>query len=98
MLIKDLKPNQPVDKLELHITDKQEPRDFTSKYGKAGRVCNAVGKDDSGEEVELTLWNGDIEKVAKGQKIRITNGWVKQWRGKMQVSPSHKGTLEILTS
>lgn len=98
MLIKDLKPNQPVDKLELHITDKQEARDFTSKYGKAGRVCNAVGKDDSGEEVELTLWNGDIEKVAKGQKIRITNGWVKQWRGKMQVSPSHKGTLEILTS
>jgi len=96
MLIKDLKPNQPVDKLELHITDKQEPRDFTSKYGKAGRVCNAVGKDDSGEEVELTLWNGDIEKVAKGQKIRITNGWVKQWRGKVQVSPSHKGTLEVL--
>jgi ssDNA-binding replication factor A large subunit len=98
MLIKDLKPNQAVDQLVLHITEKQEPRDFTSKYGKAGRVCNAVGKDESGEEVEVTLWNGDIEKVAKGQKIKITNGWVKQWRGKMQVSPSHKGTLEVISS
>ena len=98
MLVKDLKPNQPVDQLELQITQKEEPRDFTSKYGKAGRVCNAVGADNEGEEVEITLWNGDIEKVAKGQKIRITNGWAKQWRGKVQVSPSHKGTLEVLSS
>jgi ssDNA-binding replication factor A large subunit len=98
MLVKDLKPNQPVDQLELQITQKEEPRDFTSKYGKAGRVCNAVGTDQDGETVEITLWNGDIEKVAKGQKIRITNGWVKQWRGKVQVSPSHKGTLEIISS
>ena len=96
MLIKDLKPNQPVDQLELLLKDKAEARDFTSKYGKAGRVCNAVGQDETGETVEVTLWNDDIEKVAKGQKIRITNGWVKQWRGKVQVSPSHKGTLEVL--
>ncbi len=98
MLIKDLKPNQPVDTLELRITDKADPRDFTSKYGKPGRVCNAVGKDEKGDTVEVTLWNDDIEKVESGQNIRITNGWVKQWRGKMQVSPSHKGTLEILSN
>jgi ssDNA-binding replication factor A large subunit len=46
----------------------------------------------------VTLWNDDIEKVESGQNIRITNGWVKQWRGKMQVSPSHKGTLEVLSN
>ncbi len=98
MLVKDLKPNQPVDTLELHITEKAEARDFTSKYGKPGRVCNAVGKDQEGDTVEVTLWNDDIEKVESGQNIRITNGWVKQWRGKMQVSPSHKGNLEVLAS
>jgi len=98
MLIKDLKPNKPVDTLELAIVEKAEARDFTSKYGKAGRVCNAVGKDTAGDTVEITLWNDDIEKVPRGSKIRITNGWVKQWRGKMQVSPSHKGNLEILAA
>ena len=97
MLVKDLKPNQPVDLLELKVKEKEPARDFTSKYGKAGRVCNAVGVDEAGDPVEITLWNGDIEKVTAGQKIRITNGWVKQWRGKVQVSPSHKGTLEILS-
>lgn len=98
MFVKDLKPNQAVDLLELHITEKAEARDFTSKYGKPGRVCNAVGKDKQGDTVEVTLWNDDIEKVTSGQRIRITNGWVKQWRGKMQVSPSHKGTLEIISN
>src|SRR5258707_15707578 len=98
MPAKDPQTNQPVDQLELQITQKEEPRDFTSKYGKAGRVCNAVGTDQDGETVEITLWNGDIEKVAKGQKIRITNGWVKQWRGKNQGSPSPKSTLAIIFS
>ena len=51
MLIKDLKPNQPVDQLELLLKEKAEARDFTSKYGKAGRVCNAVGQDETGETI-----------------------------------------------
>lgn len=97
MLVKDLKPNQAVDILELDILEKENARDFTSKYGKPGRVCRAVGKDGVGDTVDVTLWNDDIEKVVKGNKIRITNGWVKQWRGKLQVSPSFKGGLEIVS-
>ena len=96
MQVKDLKPRSPVEMIELEVISKEEPRDFTSRYGGSGRVCKAVGKDESGEEVTITLWNDEIDTVPVDSKIRLKNGWVKEWNGKLELSAGKYGELEVL--
>jgi len=97
MMAKDLKDKAKVDELVLTITEKKEPREFSSKWsGSSGRVCDAVGLDENGDSVAVTLWNEDIEKVELNSKIRITNGWASAYKNKLQVSAGKYGKLEVL--
>ena len=97
MLAKDLKDKMKVDELIVTIVEKKEPREFQSKWsGSSGRVCDATGKDDSGDQVSVSLWNEDCDKVEINSKIKITNGWASSYKGKLQVSAGKFGKLEIL--
>lgn len=96
MFVKDLKANSSFDTIELSVVSKGEARDFTSRYGSSGRVCDVKCEDGMGASVSLTLWNDEIDKVGVGDKIRISNGWVKEWQGDLQVSTGRKGKLEIV--
>lgn len=97
MLAKDLKDRSKVDEIVLTVTEKGEPREFQSKWsGASGRVCDAVGKDEEGEDVNLTLWNEDIDKVEVNSKIKITNGWTSSYKNQLQVSTGKYGKLEIV--
>lgn len=92
MKVKEIKPMQAVDELELEIISKEEPRQFASEKG-SGTVCNAAAKDDSGE-VKLTLWNEQCEQFNEGDKVKLTDGWCSLFKGQMQVSTGKKGKLE----
>ncbi|MBU0684936.1 MAG: DNA-binding protein [Candidatus Thermoplasmatota archaeon] len=97
MMAKDLKDKSKVDEIVLTIVEKNEPREFQSKWsGSSGRVCDAVGQDENGDSVSLTLWNEDIEKVEINSKIKITNGWASAYKDKLQVSAGKFGKLEIV--
>ncbi|HLC46431.1 MAG TPA: SOSS complex subunit B family protein, partial [Candidatus Nanoarchaeia archaeon] len=76
------------------IVDKAEPRTF-SKFGKDGRVANAILKDETGQ-VKLSLWNEQIEQVNKGDKVEIKNGYVGEWNGELQLSTGKFGTLAVV--
>jgi replication factor A1 len=93
MEIKDLKPKQGNVELVAEVIDKGDIREF-EKFGKQGRVCNARIKDASGE-IALTLWNEQIDQVNVGDTIKITNGYVNEWQGEMQVTTGKFGKLEI---
>lgn len=93
MDVKDLQPNTSVDVLELEVVEVEEPREFTNFRG-AGRVANARAKDASGE-IKLTLWNDQVDQVKPGDKVTIANGWVKDFRGELQVSTGRLGTLTV---
>ena len=94
MHIKDLKSNQGNVDLVIEIVEKKEARTF-NKFGKEGRVCNAVGRDDSGT-VTLTLWNEDVDKVNAGDKIHLQNGWCSEFKGEIQISSGKFGKIEIV--
>ena len=94
MKISDLKPRQGKVDIEVEIKEVDEPRTF-NKFGKEGRVANATVTDDSGE-VKLTLWNEDIDKVKPGMKVKITNGYVNEFQGEMQLTAGRLGKLEII--
>ncbi len=97
MMAKDLKDRSKVDEIVLTVVEKSEPREFQSKWsGASGRVCDAVGKDEEGESVKLTLWNEDIDKVQVDARIKITNGWVSSYKNELQVSTGKFGKLDII--
>lgn len=95
MEIKDLKANQGNVDIVAEVVAKSEPRGF-EKFGKAGTVCNALLRDNSGE-VKLTLWNEDIEKVNLGDKVHLEKGWCSEFKGEKQVSAGKFGTLEVIS-
>jgi replication factor A1 len=94
MEIKDLKPNKAIDSLEVEVVEVEEAKEFTNFRG-TGKLANVKAKDKTGE-VKITLWNDQITQVAKGAKIKIENGWVKEYRGELQVSTGKFGKLTLL--
>jgi ssDNA-binding replication factor A large subunit len=44
----------------------------------------------------MSLWNDDIEKAEAGKKIKITNGFVSEFKGEKQLSAGKFGKLEFL--
>ena len=94
MKVKDVKANKPVDRIELEIVSKAEPRKFATAKGE-GEVCNAAGKDDTGE-IQVSLWNDQISQVKEGDKIVIEQGWCGDYKGTKQLSTGKFGKLTVL--
>src|SRR2546427_8167655 len=96
MKAKELRPESKVDVIELTIREKGTARDFSSRTGSTGKVCDAKAVDEEGTEVSVSLWNEEIDRVQANDRIRITNGWAREWRGNLQVSAGRFGKLEVL--
>lgn len=94
MQIKDLKPKQGNVDVTIDVIDVEAPREF-QKFGKPGRVANAIAKDETGD-IKLTLWNEDIDRIKAGDKIKITNGYVNEWQGEMQLTTGRMGKMEVI--
>ena len=96
MKISEIRADSKVDELELTVKEKGEVRDVNTRFGGASKVCDAVCEDDEGGKITLSLWNEDIDKVSVDDKVRITNGWARHFRGNLQVSAGRFGKLEVL--
>ncbi|MBI2651514.1 hypothetical protein HYX01_03520 [Candidatus Woesearchaeota archaeon] len=94
MAIKDLKARQGNVDIIVDIVDVGTAREF-EKFGKSGRVATAIAKDNTGD-IKLTLWNDDINKVKPGDKAQLTNGYVSEWQGELQLTTGKFGKLEVI--
>jgi replication factor A1 len=97
MKVSEVRPESKVDVIELTIREKGTARDFSSRSGSTGKVCDAKAVDEEGTEVSVSLWNDEIDRVKANDRIRITNGWAREWRGNIQVSAGRYGKLEVLS-
>lgn len=95
MEIKDLQPRMGKVDVVVEVSEKQDAREF-NKFGKAGRVCNATVKDATGS-VKLTLWNEQVDQVNVGDKVHITNGYVNEYQGEMQLTTGKFGKMELVS-
>ena len=75
------------------ITAISPVRDVTTSRG-ASQVADATIQDDTGS-ITLTLWGEDTRRYSVGQKIRITDGWVKDFRGKLQITMGRSGKISV---
>lgn len=94
MKINELKPNQSRINLEADVVSIGETKSFL-RFGRIIRVANATIKDETGE-VKLTLWNNEIDKVKPNSKVRITNGFAKEFRGELTVTAGKFGKLDVI--
>ena len=92
MKIKELQSGQGKVNIEADIIEMGNIREF-EKFGRQRRVCNFVIKDDSGK-INLTLWNEQIDEFMVNDRIKISNGYVKEWLGELQLSVGKYGQIK----
>lgn len=95
MKISDLKAGASDVELEATVAEKQEPREVITKYGKRLNVANITLKDDTGT-IAMSLWGKDIETVSVGDKVKISKGYVGEFRGNPQLSTGKYGKIEVV--
>lgn len=95
MKIEDLKAGTSDVEVEATVTEKQEPREVVTKYGKRLNVASIMLKDDSGT-IAMSLWGKDIETVNVGDKVRISKGYVSEFKGNPQLSAGKYGKIEVV--
>ena len=82
--------------IEAKVVQKSETREVRSRYtNETYKVADATIGDESGT-VKLVLWNEQIEQVKINDKIRVENGYIKSFRGEIQLNVGKYGTLTIL--
>ena len=94
MKISEIQANQGSINVEGEVVEVGEVREF-EKFGRVLRVSNAVLKDDSGT-IKLTLWNQEIEKVHKGDKVKVTNGYARSFKDEIQLTAGKFGKIEVV--
>jgi replication factor A1 len=93
--ISELKAGASSVEIEATVVEKSEPREVITKYGKKLNVAKATLKDDSGS-ISISLWEKDIDSISLGDKIKITNGYVSEYKGTPQLSTGKYGKIEVL--
>jgi len=95
MNISDLKAGASDVELEATVVEKQEPREVITKYGKRLNVASITLKDDTGT-IAMSLWGKDIETVAVGDKVKVSKGYVGEFKGTPQLSTGKYGKIEVV--
>lgn len=95
MQIKDLQPRQGKVELTATVIEKSDVRDIaTANF--SGKVCNAKLKDETGT-IKFTLWNDQVVQVNVGDIIKVSNSYVSEYQGEMQLSTGKFGKLEVVS-
>jgi ssDNA-binding replication factor A large subunit len=92
--ITDLRPSR-VATFEATIAKLDPVREFETRDGGMKKVRNAQLRDATGE-IALVLWGSEVELVSEGDRVRITDGWVKDYQGRPQVSLGRLGKIVTL--
>ena len=92
--ISDLRPGRTAT-IEASV-DRLEPiREVEQRTGGQKKVRNGVLRDETGE-ISIVLWGDEVQLITEGDKIRIVEGWVKDYQGKAQISLGRTGRVEKL--
>jgi len=94
--ISDLRPSR-VATIEATVARLDPIREVDQRDGGKKKVRNGVLKDGTGE-ISFVLWGAEVELVAEGEKVRVIDGWVKDYQGRPQISLGRGGKLEKLSA
>lgn len=93
MKINELRLGMSNVSLTAKIIDVSEPREVMTRLGYRTRVATATIEDDTGK-IELTLWGRQIDEIGEGDTIEITNGYIREFRGGLQLNVPKRGEIK----
>lgn len=95
MKIKDLRDGMRRVNIVAKVIEKSETREVRSRYrDETYRVADAIISDDTGK-IKLTLWNKQIDQVNVDDTVKIENGYIRSFRGEIQLNVGRYGTLTV---
>jgi replication factor A1 len=68
------------------------PRAVSTQYGQK-RITTVVFEDETGE-IDLTLWEEEIDAIEEGAEVRITGAYVREWADDIQLNIGRDGDIE----
>jgi ssDNA-binding replication factor A large subunit len=92
--ITDLRPSRMAT-LEATVVGLEPTREIDTRDGGKKKVRNGRLKDATGE-ISLVLWGSEVDLVGEGDRIRLVEAWVSDYRGRPQISLGRTGKLEKL--
>ncbi|MCD6538778.1 DNA-binding protein [Candidatus Bathyarchaeota archaeon] len=96
MRIGDLRRGMRKVDVQGKVLEVSEPREVRSRYtGQTFRVAEATITDGTGT-IKLVLWNDQIDKVNVDDTVKIENGYIKTFRGEIQLNVGKYGRLTVL--
>jgi len=82
--------------VEAKVLEVSEPREVRSRYtGQTFKVAEATITDGTGT-IKLVLWNEQIDQVNADDTVRVENGYIKSFRGEIQLNVGRYGKLTVL--
>ena len=95
MKIKDLRDGLRQVDVVAKVIEKSDTREVRSRYrDETYKVADAVINDETGS-IKLVLWNKQIDQVNVDDTVKIENGYIKSFRGEMQLNVGRYGTLTV---
>ena len=77
------------------VVEKSESREVRSRYrDETYQVADAMINDETGK-IKLVLWNKQIDQVNVDDTVKIENGYIKSFRGEIQLNVGKYGTLTV---
>ncbi|MDJ0270396.1 MAG: OB-fold nucleic acid binding domain-containing protein [Aigarchaeota archaeon] len=77
------------------VVEKSPVKTVSSQYDQSEHTLSeALIADDTGA-IKLILWDDNAEKVNEGDTIKVNNGFVKVFRGRMQLNLGRYGSIEL---
>ncbi len=90
--ISDLRPGR-VATIEVTVAKLDPVREVEQRAGGKQKVRNGVLRDRTGE-IAFVLWGDQVDLVSEGENVRIVEGWVKDYKGRPEVSLGRTGRVE----
>lgn len=78
--------------IEGTIAELPTPRAVSTRYGQK-RIVTVIFEDDTGQ-IDLTLWEEEIDAIEEGAEVRIEEGYVREWADDIQLNISRDGSIE----
>ena len=93
--IGELSPRSRGINLVAKVVSKSPERTVTSQYDQSEhRLSELLIADETGA-INLVLWDDKIDLVNEGDVIKVSNGFIKLFRGRMQLNLGRYGSIEI---
>ena len=94
--LNEIEADKNVSEVVVRVVSINPARMIQTRDGRKTQLTEVLVADGTGRVI-LSLWGfGEGAKISAGKVIKITDGWAKEWKGKIQLSLGRSGRIEVV--